>query len=387
MSNFWLVLTFCTAVTTNIIVFFGTLTLVYWVGDIKSNFITRYHDQIQYGICLTFLFYVYALLKIDAHFQTQVYGMHYTFYNVLVCASFVFCLLMISRSFSLMTAIGAVGVVLGTHGDFFTVQHVVALILLGGVQYYLAVRGRYIWDKRPRVYALMALYGAIAIFGIFDFWVFAHDFGFWFRELTALILEGVLFYEYARLLINRHRLADAYRQEAARDRMTGLKNFGTFNTEIEVLYNQFKANGSEYALYEFDVDHFKHINDTYGHLVGNDVLIRVAQTALSVAKTLPYETSVYRMGGEEFCVLVYGFRDYDEQRGRRVAEQLKVALDALNFNTPDGSFGITVSIGQDYITKDDRNYLDLYNRVDQYLYAAKTSGRDVINMHGTTLRA
>lgn len=387
MSVGWLIATFGSSVGTNVIVFLGVLSLIYWVGDVKTGWMRKYHDYIQWGISLVFLAYLFLMLKIDAHFQPQIWGQHWTFYNVLIVASFIFCMLMISRTYFAILAMLTLAFFL-TSTATLTAQRLIAVVVMLIIQYVVASYGRQIWQHRIYAYGLLALYARSGMYSLFNLSTITVDQGFWFRQIAAIVIEAVVGYEYLRLLIKRRIAFDTFRREALNDRMTSVKNFGAFNKDIEQAYRRFKAGGKQYVLIEMDVDHFKSINDTYGHLVGNQVLVGVARAAEQFALALPRPCDVYRMGGEEFCILMRDIDAYSEARSRDITQNLKAKLDELTFDDGNGhKFGITVSIGEERVLNEDNNYLDIYNRVDHFLYEAKNGGRNQINLHGITIRS
>lgn len=382
----WLLATFWASLETNVVVFLGVLSLIYWVGDVKTGWMRKYHDYIQWGISFAFMSYLFLMLKIDGKFHPQIWGQHWTFYNMLIVATFIFCMLMISRAYSAIIALLTVAFFL-TFPATLSPRRTLAFAVVIIIQFVLAKYGRQIWSRRVCIYGLMILYAGFGMYGLLNLEHLPTDQGFWLRQITALVFQAVVGYEYLRLLIRRRMASDTFRREASNDRMTGVKNFGAFNMDIEETYRRFKNGGRHYVLIEMDVDHFKGINDAFGHLVGNQVLTGVAHTAAQFAAELPRECEVYRMGGEEFCILIRDLETYSETSSRTITQNLKAKLDALRFkDDQDHEFGITVSIGEERVLKEDNNYLDIYNRVDHFLYAAKNSGRDQINLHGITIK-
>lgn len=381
MSTLWVTVIFTATLITNIIGFLGTLSLIYWVGDVKTGKVLKYHDEIQYGISLVFIGYVFMQYAINVQFRPVIYRLDLVFTNVLICASFIFCLIMISRVYWVVIAALTAGFMFVAYG--ITRQALIAFAVEVVVQYLLARFGRQIWSRRDIIYLLFVVYACAAIAGIA--FLGQHDWEFWTREILALAIEGVVFYEYARLIINRRRKADQFRQAATTDTMTGLRNFGTFNEDLAQHYARFIAGGKPYALFELDVDHFKHINDQYGHLKGNEVLMKVAQTISQYAAELENEATAYRMGGEEFGLLIAGADTEVDMRGVLVAQELQQRLRGLRFDSPQGKFRITISVGEDISSQDDHNFIAIYNRTDHYLYEAKNAGRDRINVRGQRL--
>ncbi|WP_127849612.1 GGDEF domain-containing protein [Lacticaseibacillus hulanensis] len=380
----WLTLSFIFSMVTNIIVYFGVLSLIYWVGEKKDGLLRRRHDQIQIAICWAFVAYLFIMSTLDAHFAPTFFGSHWTYFNLLIISSFIFNLLMVSWTHFFGATIATIGYMFWMPGPITPVRlGIMALVI--GVQALLTWQGTKLWRQRPLMYGLMAVYGFICLVNM-GIGAAPKDGWFWLRQISALVVEFSAVYEYSLMLIRLRQSSDRFRNDAERDRMTGLKNFGSFNKDLTQLYAKNRERGVKYWLMELDVDHFKSINDTYGHLVGNKVLKGVATATRAYADTLDYVTTVYRMGGEEFCLLLQGGTDNDE-RATRIALDLREQLRALHFTDEDGkTFQITVSIGVERVLAEDKNYLDIYNRVDKFLYDAKQSGRDAANIRGITVR-
>ncbi|WP_461226816.1 GGDEF domain-containing protein [Lacticaseibacillus suihuaensis] len=383
MTTSWLLLTFVLTLITNITVFYGVLALLYWLGDVLHGFGRGPRATSQLLLAVAYLAYLFAMSVVNTHYDSAPFGLHWTYLNLLVVAAFIFNLLMNRRVVAGFTSLMLIGY-FGGIATRFTPVTVGGIALAVAIMWGLTRFGRSWWHRRGLVYPLMVGFGATAMVVAWQMVPTATDVWFWVRQLLALALEFTFVYEYARMVVARRQAMDHYQREATRDQLTGVRNFGTFNQDLAALYGRYQATGAKFAVYELDLDRFKAINDTYGHLVGNTVLKRVAAEILQVAAGLEYSSAVYRMGGEEFCLVL---RDVTEDRARAaaIARDLKARIGALRFTAAGDDFGLTVSIGQERITAEDRNYLDIYNRVDQFLYEAKRAGRNAINLRGTPL--
>jgi len=152
---------------------------------------------------------------------------------------------------------------------------------------------------------------------------------------------------------------------ASVDTLTGLHNRRVFFELAEQARARCGESGPLTAIM-LDVDHFKRINDLYGHDVGD-------QAIAAVAKVAQIEGAVAgRLGGEEFAMLLEG-RTLSE--GARLAEQLRGRMAALRFDTANGPMTLTCSFGVSERRPGD-SIDDLLKRADVALYAAKTSGRN-----------
>lgn len=197
--------------------------------------------------------------------------------------------------------------------------------------------------------------------------------------VIALVARG-----YAQLIGQQVARTKRLAHESRYDDLTGLQNFRAFTDALQAAFDEFTQSNRRYALYTLDIDHFKAINDTYGHLYGSSVLEGVAKQLQQTLEGVGFQNAVYRTGGEEFSFLLY-----DIQESALVAEQItrsiQQALAALAFEADGKSFHVTVSIGEDRVMANDENYLDCYERADEYLYQSKQNGRNAITLRGQTL--
>ncbi|AEV94360.1 GGDEF domain-containing protein [Pediococcus claussenii] len=161
-------------------------------------------------------------------------------------------------------------------------------------------------------------------------------------------------------------------QQATIDTTTGLPNHEVFLQEYHQIMKQ-KVQNPPMTLIALDIDQFKHINDVYGHLVGNKALDAVGKTMINLVDT---NTSVrgYRVGGEEFEFIV---KKMDDAKVRKLASVLKQRIADTVVIDGDNNLNITISIGIATRTIDDSE-TDLYERADRMLYISKGRGRNQI---------
>ncbi len=155
------------------------------------------------------------------------------------------------------------------------------------------------------------------------------------------------------------------------DALTQTHNRRYFNEALEREYNRSLRYRRALSLLLFDIDHFKKINDTYGHVAGDSVL---RQLAMVVKPRLRQQDVLARVGGEEFAVLL---PEVDSAGARVAAEKVRKLVEAARFVIEqDKEFGCTVSVG--LTTFDARVTAPgmLYELADKSLYAAKNGGRN-----------
>jgi len=167
-------------------------------------------------------------------------------------------------------------------------------------------------------------------------------------------------------------LADAdvhSRDEAVIDPLTGLFNRKALQSHFSDARARAQVTGAAVAVVMCDLDHFKTVNDVHGHELGDAVLRQLAQRLLASVRATDF---VYRMGGEEFLVLMPG---HDSHAAARAAERLRcdVASD------PVAGLAITISAGVASACGEDINFSVMTRAADAALYTAKRAGRDRVH--------
>jgi diguanylate cyclase len=164
---------------------------------------------------------------------------------------------------------------------------------------------------------------------------------------------------------------ESARREGETDPLTRISNRKAFDEYLARSVEMFKAFGNPMSMLVVDVDHFKTVNDSNGHVTGDEVLRHVANAVVKVF--LRKNDFVSRIGGDEFAVIL---RETNAADARTLAERVLGRIRALRVPTStEETIAVTVSIGLAEITDDDdeKAWLD---RADRCLYAAKEAGRD-----------
>lgn len=177
------------------------------------------------------------------------------------------------------------------------------------------------------------------------------------------------------------QLEDAHerlRESSQRDGLTGLHNRTHFRNVFQELLEKSQESGRPLSLLMIDLDHFKQINDRYGHLVGDECLCWAARTLGHALQ--PHRALLARFGGEEFIVALPGL---DLQAASRVAEDVRQHLREQPCRSGEHAITITASIGVHAIQReadnDSDNAIDpALQDADQALYQAKADGRDCV---------
>jgi two-component system, cell cycle response regulator len=172
-----------------------------------------------------------------------------------------------------------------------------------------------------------------------------------------------------RIINLEHRIL----QLANTDALTGILNRRAFMEKMEIEVERAIRENSPLSLIIADLDHFKQINDRYGHQVGDQVLQQFTQVISAL--TRPYDF-LGRYGGEEFSL---GFPGVDDLNVRLATERMRQSVEALDIPTADPSqaIRITASFGAASLRRDSRETLSsLITRADNALYEAKRAGRN-----------
>lgn len=163
-------------------------------------------------------------------------------------------------------------------------------------------------------------------------------------------------------------------ENAERDNLTGLLNKRCFYREIDLEIDKFKRFGKPFSLMLIDIDHFKAVNDTYGHLAGDKVLETVADILRQIARS--YD-KVARYGGDEFATLL---SHMPRREASIVGQRLRAGIEKRTIPYEFCDLGhITVSIGIATYPVDSLEKIGLLRRADQALYVAKRSRNCVVS--------
>jgi diguanylate cyclase (GGDEF)-like protein len=161
------------------------------------------------------------------------------------------------------------------------------------------------------------------------------------------------------------------------DALTGAHNREHFDTQLRSELSYARRHKADVSLAFFDVDHFKRVNDTYGHPAGDAVLVALADT---IRKMIRSEDVFARYGGEEFALILRGI---DRVGASTVGERLRERVEAMTVPTDGGQLRITVSVGcSSFADLEDKTPESLVSTADKRLYAAKHAGRNRVISEG-----
>lgn len=182
----------------------------------------------------------------------------------------------------------------------------------------------------------------------------------------------VLFlYKYINNLTESNKLFIKYKEESTKDFLTGLNNVRQFDMIYNNLTKKLNNREEHLSLLFIDIDHFKRVNDTYGHTEGDLILKQLSEILISTCRDFDI---VSRNGGEEFSVMLL---DCMPEQAKIIAERIRVTVEKHEFLLSKGnSIGITISIGIATYPDTTSNFNKLIDEADKALYKAKQTGRN-----------
>ena len=194
----------------------------------------------------------------------------------------------------------------------------------------------------------------------------------WWRHVGATLVVFIALFLVLNRVLSRTVIApietssSTWRELATKDALTGARNRRSFEEEGQALVNACAASGASLALVAVDIDHFKRVNDSFGHHVGDAVLKELAQRVLQASKR---RDCLYRIGGEEFAMLL---PHSDLPSAAAFAEVLRRSFESTAFSGAghlSASFGVATLLPGDTLDH-------LMKRADRALYQAKELGRN-----------
>lgn len=197
----------------------------------------------------------------------------------------------------------------------------------------------------------------------------------WAEEINSIVaIVGLTGIGTLSLTLNQARIANRHKSDARIDVLTGLLN-------RRALLELDTAIPPSTSVIAIDIDHFKAVNDRFGHDAGDHVLKVVAETILGSVRSHDFAA---RIGGEEFCVVL---PNSSRKSSTELAERLRWRIEGMTISTAAGSVRTTISAGIAFSAAQDETIQSLLNKADQALYEAKSSGRNRIQVSGFSLVA
>ncbi|GAA5217912.1 diguanylate cyclase [Corallincola platygyrae] len=189
-------------------------------------------------------------------------------------------------------------------------------------------------------------------------------------QAVVMLLGGVLLFVLVVYSIRQIKSKQRLHQLACTDELTGLPNRRNIMDQGNAFLSQARDENSAFSILVFDVDYFKRINDTFGHIGGDEVLKRLAPAASSAVRI---QDRVGRTGGEEFIALLPGAK---LDAAEAIGERLRARIEKTDQSATADDLVVTVSIGVTELKPSDRELSALIQRADNALYKAKALGRN-----------
>ncbi len=189
----------------------------------------------------------------------------------------------------------------------------------------------------------------------------------------------IIIYDVTDIASNRKQLQAANEELAhlsRTDRLTQLNNRGFWEEALEKDFKRFKRYNQPSSLVMFDIDHFKKVNDTYGHQAGDEVIRQVAQ---ALRENLRDVDVAGRYGGEEFGVILPGT---DADGAMNFCERLRKHVESLVVEHDEHKIRFTISLGISQLSDSLDAHTEWLEQSDQALYKSKESGRNCTNIFG-----
>lgn len=190
----------------------------------------------------------------------------------------------------------------------------------------------------------------------------------------VIILGGLLTFYVGKYISDSNNNFILMKKQAATDFLTGLNNNRQFQYDLKTSIEKTQKNNGNLTLLLVDIDFFKRINDTFGHVAGDEVLRQLAFTLSSCTRSFDI---VSRNGGEEFTILLL---NNDHSEGMEMAERIRNSVENHAFILPNGKeINVTTSIGVATYPQTTPSPEALFNQADEALYYAKGTGRNKVS--------
>ena len=263
-------------------------------------------------------------------------------------------------------------------------EYIISLMLVAAIV--LLLKNHKAFDKRVLAWLVMSIIMTIAAEMAFTFYVSVYDFS----NLAGHFMKIIAFYLIYKAIVETglekpHRLLflnlkeseesvrtalGEVRRLATTDFLTGLYNRRHFFEMAEREFQRARRYGQSLCAMMLDLDHFKLVNDTYGHAVGDQVLKEIAECCRNELRGVDV---LGRYGGEEFAIML---PEIDLSTAFQVAERLRKSIARKTVDAKRSLLVITVSIGVSAVEDEDLSVEDVIGRADKALYSAKRGGRN-----------
>lgn len=197
-------------------------------------------------------------------------------------------------------------------------------------------------------------------------------------NFIAFVWAYLALWDFDQYVQHDQRILAKLTHEVQYDALTHARNWATFRSDLNDTFDN--HDDHPLALITIDVDHFKQINDTYGHLMGNQTLIAFSRQLKQLLSNQNDIYKFYRTGGEEFAILL---PNTSLDTARKVVHDCQLALKTLAIPLTEGQLQVTASFGLAVANPNDNSATNFFKRSDRYLYQSKNNGRDRLTDEST----
>ena len=192
-----------------------------------------------------------------------------------------------------------------------------------------------------------------------------------FSRIDQRLLQ--VFADYIAIAIHNVKQFENALEKSSYDYLTGIYNRSALMEHGDRLLQQAKCTAASIGVLMMDIDDFKQINDTFGHMQGDEVIRQMT----SILKQKQHDGILARFGGEEFILLIAAL---SKQKLYELAEEIRYACEACSIPVDNRSIRFTISIGCYYQEQSPSSLKELFNEADQRLYIAKRNGKNCVQM-------
>ena len=202
----------------------------------------------------------------------------------------------------------------------------------------------------------------------------------WMSILIPMVIAPLFGSITTKMYINLHHMEEKMRELATKDFLTGVYTRSAFSQRSEALFNISARTNLSIAVLYLDIDHFKSINDKYGHQSGDQVLVQFCSRLMERGRR---SDLIGRIGGEEFAIILLNAEKEDVLK---YAERIREDVFNTDFECDGNKINVTVSIGITFLSKNSGRILEeLFREADTALYEAKNSGRNKVCLYKKSL--
>ncbi len=178
--------------------------------------------------------------------------------------------------------------------------------------------------------------------------------------------------EAQKKLKEQEQILEKLSRDVNTDFLTQVNNRASFDKRLNEEFTRFKRYGQKFSIIMIDLDHFKEVNDTYGHIAGDRILRAIASLLNDEKRVSDF---LARYGGEEFALILPGI---DSNSALIVADKLRTKVENTTFRYENYSIHLSLSAGVTEISSEDPTPTDVLKRVDDATYEAKNKGRNQV---------